>query len=35
MVNNVELENIYSLLNNSKIGGSKEEINMKDYNEIV
>ena len=35
MINNVEFENIYSILNSGKIGGSKEEINMKDYNEIV
>ena len=35
MINNVEFENIYSILNSGKIGGSKEEINMKDYNEMV
>lgn len=35
MLNNVEFENIYSLLNSGKIGNSKEEINVKDYNEII
>ena len=35
MLNNVEFDNIYSLLNSGQIGTSKEEINMKDYNQII
>ena len=35
MINNVEFENIYSILNSGKIGSSKEEISLKDYNEMV
>ena len=34
MLNNVEFDNIYSILNSGEIG-SKEQVNMKDYNEIV
>ena len=34
MLNNVEFDNIYSILNSGEIG-SKEQVNMKDYNEMV
>ena len=34
MLNNVEFENIYSILNNGQIG-SKEKVDMKDYSEMV
>ena len=35
MLNNVEFENIYSILNSGNIGSSKSELNEKTYNEIV
>ena len=35
MLNNVEFENIYSILNSGNIGNSKSELNEKTYNEIV
>ena len=35
MLNNVEFDNIYSILNSGNIGGGKEEVNMKDYSEMV
>ena len=35
MLNNVEFDNIYSILNSGDIGANKEQVNMKDYSEMV
>ena len=35
MLNNVEFDNIYSILNSGDIGGNKEQVNLKDYSEMV